>query len=82
MADGGRAAEDQRWRLRAGDLVVVDESAMANTADLAQIQHHVEQAGAKLLLTGDHRQLAAVLGGAALSLEPRTWPQESFGSFR
>ncbi|MEC3976245.1 MobF family relaxase [Amycolatopsis sp. H20-H5] len=68
LADGGQSAEDQPWRLRAGDLVVVDESAMANTADLAKVHHHVTAAGAKLLLTGDHRQLAAVGAGGGMEL--------------
>src|SRR5690606_34073241 len=68
LADGGRAAEDEAWRLNAGDLVVVDESAMANTADLAAIHQHVAAAGAKLLLTGDHRQLAAVGAGGGMEL--------------
>jgi hypothetical protein len=34
----------------------VDESAMAETAALAAIHQVVRDAGAKLLLTGDHRQ--------------------------
>jgi conjugative relaxase-like TrwC/TraI family protein len=60
IAEGTAAAEDLDWQLHVGDLVVVDESAMTSTADLAAIHHHVSAAGAKLLLTGDHRQLAAV----------------------
>ncbi|MFD8500137.1 MobF family relaxase [Amycolatopsis sp. NPDC059657] len=68
LADGGTSPEDAEWRLRAGDLVVVDESAMANTADLAAIHDHVTKAGAKLLLTGDHRQLAAVGAGGGMEL--------------
>ena len=55
--------DDEAWRLHAGDLVVVDESAMADTAALAAIHRHVDAAGAKLLLVGDHRQLAAVGAG-------------------
>lgn len=62
LAEGRGAGDDEQWRLRAGDLVV-DEPSMANTADLAAIHHHVSAAGAKLLLTGDHRQLAAVGAG-------------------
>jgi len=67
LGDGSTAVEDERLRLRAGDLVVVDESAMADTADLAAIHRHVADAGAKMLLSGDHRQLAAV--GAAGGME-------------
>lgn len=67
LADGSTDPEDEAVRLRGGDLVVVDESAMADTADLAAIHHYVADAGAKLLLSGDHRQLAAV--GAAGGME-------------
>jgi conjugative relaxase-like TrwC/TraI family protein len=67
LAAGTAQNADSEWRLNAGDLVVVDESAMADTAALAAIHAYVQQAGAKLLLTGDHRQLAAV--GAAGGME-------------
>jgi hypothetical protein len=68
LAEGSTHPEHLAWQLNAGDLVVVDESAMANTADLAKIHHHVQQTGAKLLLTGDHRQLAAVGAGGGMDL--------------
>ncbi|MBB5840195.1 MobF family relaxase [Kribbella italica] len=68
LTDGSTRAEHEAWRLRAGDLVVVDESAMANTTDLAQIQDRCTEAGAKLLLVGDHRQLAAVGAGGGMEL--------------
>jgi conjugative relaxase-like TrwC/TraI family protein len=68
LTDGSARAEHQAWRLRAGDLVVVDESAMANTSDLAEIQARCDEAGAKLLLVGDHRQLAAVGAGGGMEL--------------
>ncbi|MDX3003248.1 MobF family relaxase [Kribbella solani] len=68
IADGSAATEEQAWSLRDGDLVVVDESAMANTADLANIQAYCAEAGAKLLLVGDHRQLAAVGAGGGMRL--------------
>ncbi|MPY97747.1 MAG: relaxase domain-containing protein [Actinophytocola sp.] len=67
LADGSTELADEQLRLHAGGLVVVDESAMADTADLAEIHRHVTDAGAKLLLSGDHRQLAAV--GAAGGME-------------
>ncbi|MDT0352904.1 MobF family relaxase [Pseudonocardia charpentierae] len=59
---------DEAWRLHAGDLVVVDESAMTDTTALAQIHRYVDAAGAKLLLVGDHKQLAAVGAGGAMDL--------------
>jgi len=70
---GSRPVEsDQAWRLHAGDLVVVDESAMTDTAALAAIHQHVDAAGAKLLLVGDHRQLAAVGAGGGMDLIARS----------
>jgi conjugative relaxase-like TrwC/TraI family protein len=68
IADGSAAPEEAAWTLRDGDLVVVDESAMANTSDLADIHAYCDQAGAKLLLVGDHRQLAAVGAGGGMEL--------------
>jgi len=59
---------DEAWRLRAGDLVVVDESAMTDTPALAAIHRYVDNAGAKLLLVGDHKQLAAVGAGGGMDL--------------
>ena len=71
--DAGRAGgDDHAWQLRAGDLVVVDESAMADTAALAAIHQRVSEAGAKLLLVGDHRQLAAVGAGGGMDLLANT----------
>ena len=67
LADGRPFGDDKAWRLRTGDLVVVDESAMADTTALAKIHEHCRSADAKILLTGDHRQLAAV--GAAGGME-------------
>src|SRR5699024_10075481 len=37
LTQGRAAGDDEAWRLSAGDLVVVDESAMSDTADLAAI---------------------------------------------
>jgi conjugative relaxase-like TrwC/TraI family protein len=68
LAIGTRAIEEEAWRLRPGDLVAVDESAMASTADVSRVAKQVARAGAKLLLTGDHRQLAAVGAAGAMSL--------------
>jgi hypothetical protein len=67
IAAGSATREEFAWQLRDGDLVVVDESAMASTSDLAAIHSVCDEAGAKLLLVGDHRQLAAV--GAAGGME-------------
>jgi hypothetical protein len=68
IASGFATAEEEAWTLRKGDLVVVDESAMANTSDLAEIHDRCDTAGAMLLLVGDHRQLAAVGAGGGMEL--------------
>ena len=72
LASGTAQSDDSRWRLRSGDLVVVDESAMADTADLVRIHGYCQQAGAKLLLTGDHHQLAAVGAAGGMDLVAAT----------
>jgi hypothetical protein len=58
---------DETFRLRRGDLVVVDEAGAAATADLVAIHRRCEAASAKLLLVGDCKQLAAVGAGGALA---------------
>jgi AAA domain len=60
--------EQHRWRLLPGQLVIVDEAAMSGTIDLAQLTIQARQAGAKLLLVGDHRQLGSVAAGRVFEL--------------
>jgi conjugative relaxase-like TrwC/TraI family protein len=58
---GGRAKDgDHEWALRPGDLVVVDESSMASMQAFHAIRERVEAVGAKMLPTGDYRQLGAI----------------------
>jgi conjugative relaxase-like TrwC/TraI family protein len=74
LAAGRGFGDDSEWHLAPGDLVVVDESAMTDTADLAAVHDIVEAAGARLLLTGDHRQLAAVGAAGGMDLVARVSP--------
>jgi conjugative relaxase-like TrwC/TraI family protein len=74
LSDGRGFGDDLEWRLAAGDLVVIDESAMTNMPDLAAVHDIVCQAGAKLLLTGDHRQLAAVGAAGGMDMIARISP--------
>lgn len=62
------------WRLDHGQttlddrtVVVVDEAGMADDADVARLVLAIERSRAKLVLVGDHRQLAAVGPGGALA---------------
>jgi conjugative relaxase-like TrwC/TraI family protein len=68
LAQNGAFGDDAEWRLGSGDLVVVDESAMTDTAALARIHDLVMASGAKLVLVGDHKQLAAVGAGGGMEL--------------
>jgi hypothetical protein len=68
LATGRPRGDDQAWRLTGGDLVMIDESSMVDTPALAAVHHHVTTAGAKLLLTGDHRQLAAIGAAGGMDL--------------
>ncbi len=56
------------WRLRRGEVVVVDEAAMVASADLARVVTLAEKARAKVVLVGDHRQLGAVEAGGLFRL--------------
>jgi conjugative relaxase-like TrwC/TraI family protein len=82
ITDSTAAGDDLNWQLRPGDLVVVDESAMTSTADLAAIHQHVTTAGAKLLLTGDHRQLAAVGPAGGMDLAAASNPRYELAEAR
>ena len=69
-AEPGRppaAIEDEAWRLRSGDLVVLDEAGTLDTPDLLAILDRCATSGAKLLLVGDPRQLTAIGPGGALA---------------
>jgi TrwC relaxase/AAA domain len=67
LAAGHGNPEDEGFRLRAGDLLVVDEAGAASNPDLVAIHRICEAAGVKLLLVGDQRQLVAVGAGGALA---------------
>lgn len=62
------AAASDAWRMRPGQLIVVDEASMTSTVHLHDLVRQADAAGARVLLVGDHRQLDAVEAGGALSL--------------
>jgi hypothetical protein len=59
------AAETEvaRWRLRRGQLVIVEEATLAGTFALDELVTAAGDAGAKVLLVGDQAQLSAVEAG-------------------
>ncbi|MGW9032516.1 ATP-dependent DNA helicase, partial [Streptomyces sp. NPDC055722] len=69
VTDAGEVAKD--FRLRPGDVVVVDEAGMAGTLLLDQVLADASAAGAVVRLLGDPHQLAAVEAGGALRLIAR-----------
>jgi conjugative relaxase-like TrwC/TraI family protein len=60
-----------RWSLRPGQLLIVDEASLASTPTLDALVRQAQQADAKVLLVGDHHQLAAVEAGGAFGLLAR-----------
>src|SRR5215218_7388246 len=59
---GRRGGEDGRL-LDTRTVLVVDEAGMLGSRKLARLLDHAEQAGAKVVLVGDDRQLAAIEAG-------------------
>lgn len=62
------AAEIDRWSLRPGQLVIVDEASMVGTFELDSLTAYARSAGAKVLLVGDWAQLSPVPAGGAFKL--------------
>jgi conjugative relaxase-like TrwC/TraI family protein len=64
-------------RLDGRTVLVVDEAAMAGSRKLARLLDHAQQAGAKLVLVGDDRQLSAIdAGGGFRALRLRLGASE------
>jgi hypothetical protein len=62
------AREFDRWRLRPGQLLIVDEASMCDTHTLDALVAQAKTAGSKVLLVGDPAQLAAVGPGGAFAM--------------
>ena len=56
------------WRLRRGEVVVVDEASMVASRDLARLARLADKADAKLVLVGDYAQLGAIEAGGLFRL--------------
>ncbi|HEV2634538.1 MAG TPA: MobF family relaxase [Actinocrinis sp.] len=69
LTGGKHVPFDKRhFKLRKGDILLVDEVGMAGTLNLQRLLEIAEKRGATLRLLGDHRQLSAVESGGALRL--------------
>ncbi|MBM3652291.1 MAG: Ti-type conjugative transfer relaxase TraA, partial [Alphaproteobacteria bacterium] len=65
IASMERQWEQGRELLSARDVLVIDEAGMVGARQMARLFSHAEQAGAKIVLVGDPRQLQAIEAGAA-----------------
>ncbi len=63
--DGGPLPE---FQLQRGEVIVLDEASMANTADLHALVGLAKTADAKIVTVGDYRQLGAVDAGGMFRL--------------
>jgi len=63
--DGGPLPE---YQLQSGEVIVLDEASMANTADLHTLVGLAKEADAKIVTVGDYRQLGAVDAGGMFRL--------------
>ncbi|WP_332602514.1 MobF family relaxase [Arthrobacter sp. S2(2024)] len=66
------AAEQSRWQLRPGQLVIIDEASMVPTYQLAALTGMAAAAGAKVVLVGDPAQLDSIDAGGMLGWLDRT----------
>ena len=67
---GEREARRAR-ALRPGTLLLLDEASMMSIADLAAIMQLATERDCRVLITGDHEQLAAVEGGGGMMMLAR-----------
>ena len=67
---GRREARGART-VRPGTLLLLDEASMMSMADMAAIMRLAAERDCKVLITGDHEQLAAVEGGGGMMMLTR-----------
>ncbi|SNS54627.1 conjugative relaxase domain-containing protein, TrwC/TraI family [Micrococcales bacterium KH10] len=65
-------AQQAKYRLHPGQLVIIDEASMSGTFPMAEIVRQASAAGAKVLLVGDPAQLGAPEAGGVLARLDRT----------
>lgn len=72
----------QRIRLTRDDVVIVDEAGMIGTRELNELLRETAKAGAKVILSGDTRQLKPVAPGSPLRLISETVGTERINEIR
>ncbi len=65
---GHLRAESERWQIRPGQLVIIDEASLAGTFALDELVSQAGHAGGKVVLVGDWAQLSAVQAGGAFGM--------------
>ncbi|WP_159033544.1 MobF family relaxase [Streptomyces malaysiensis] len=78
----GSREDVEKFKLRTGDLVVLDEAGMASTDDISRVSEMCESAGAKLVLIGDQQQLQSVEAGGLLRSMVEEGPHYSLSNVR
>lgn len=78
----GTQADVERFRLRQGDLVVLDEAGMASTDHITRVSEMCAESGAKLVLIGDQQQLQSVESGGLLRSMVEDGPHYSLSNVR
>jgi ATP-dependent exoDNAse (exonuclease V) alpha subunit len=66
-----RLEADGSETVKPGTLLLLDEASMLSMADLAAIMSLAAARGCRVLITGDHEQLAAVEGGGGMMMLAR-----------
>lgn len=69
--------QDRAGPLDGNTIVLVDEASMMGTRDMHAVLSEARTAGAKVVLTGDQRQLEAVAAGGALRAVSETIEREA-----
>lgn len=78
---GSREMVD-KFKLREGDLVVLDEAGMTSTDHITRVSELCEAAGAKLVLIGDQQQLQSPEAGGLLRSMVEEGPHYSLSNVR
>lgn len=80
--DKGKPLTDDMPGLTAKSVVVLDEAGMVDTEAVRRLMRHVDDAGAKLILQGDMKQLQPIGAGSGMALVSETLGQAELTEIR